>query len=61
VPAGFGAGIGILIIILVMGGSLALDAMRPFLEPGESAVDTEIEVRHLAATPVVKTFAPRRK
>ena len=30
----------------------ALNAMRPFLEPGESAVGTEIEVRHLAATPV---------
>src|SRR5947209_17738592 len=30
----------------------ALSAMRPFLEPGESAVGTEIEVRHLAATPV---------
>jgi fluoroacetyl-CoA thioesterase len=30
----------------------ALNAMRPFLEPGESAVGTEINVRHLAATPV---------
>ena len=30
----------------------ALNAMRPFLEPGESAVGTQIEVRHLAATPV---------
>jgi fluoroacetyl-CoA thioesterase len=30
----------------------ALSAMRPFLEPGESAVGTEIAVRHLAATPV---------
>src|ERR1700759_420563 len=30
----------------------ALNAMRPYLEPGESAVGTEIEVRHLAATPV---------
>ena len=30
----------------------ALNAMRPFLEPGESAVGTEIDVRHLAATPV---------
>jgi fluoroacetyl-CoA thioesterase len=29
----------------------ALNAMRPFLEPGESAVGTEINVRHLAATP----------
>src|ERR1700761_7483490 len=30
----------------------ALNAMRPFLEPGESAGGTEIDVRHLAATPV---------
>jgi fluoroacetyl-CoA thioesterase len=30
----------------------ALNAMRPFLEEGESAVGTEIDVRHLAATPV---------
>jgi fluoroacetyl-CoA thioesterase len=30
----------------------ALNAMRPFLEPGESAVGTGIDVRHLAATPV---------
>jgi fluoroacetyl-CoA thioesterase len=30
----------------------ALNAMRPFLEAGESAVGTEIDVRHLAATPI---------
>jgi fluoroacetyl-CoA thioesterase len=30
----------------------ALDAIRPFLEPGESAVGTAVDVRHLAATPV---------
>jgi fluoroacetyl-CoA thioesterase len=30
----------------------ALNAMRLFLEPGESAVGTEINVQHLAATPV---------
>jgi fluoroacetyl-CoA thioesterase len=30
----------------------ALNAMRPFLAPDESAVGTEIDVRHLAATPV---------
>src|ERR1700710_2846935 len=32
--------------------SAALSGMRPFLEPGESAVGTEVDVRHLAATPV---------
>jgi fluoroacetyl-CoA thioesterase len=30
----------------------ALNAIRPYLEPGESAVGTSINVRHLAATPV---------
>src|SRR5438270_9494232 len=30
----------------------ALNAMRPFLEPGENAVGTEVNVRHLAATPL---------
>jgi fluoroacetyl-CoA thioesterase len=30
----------------------ALEAVRAYLEPGESAVGTTVEVRHLAATPV---------
>ena len=30
----------------------ALNAIKPFLDAGESAVGTEIDVRHLAATPV---------
>jgi fluoroacetyl-CoA thioesterase len=30
----------------------ALNALKPYLEPGESAVGTAVEVRHLAATPV---------
>ena len=33
----------------------APNAVRPFLEQGESAVGTEIAVRHLAATPVGHT------
>jgi fluoroacetyl-CoA thioesterase len=33
----------------------ALNALRPFLEPGESAVGTVINVQHLAATPVGQT------
>ena len=32
----------------------ALDAARPFLEPGEITVGTRIEVDHLAPTPVGK-------
>lgn len=30
----------------------ALNAIKPYFEPGESAVGTRVEVSHLAATPV---------
>lgn len=30
----------------------ALNAIKPYFEPGESAVGTSVDVRHLAATPV---------
>ena len=39
------------VMILTMENA-ALNAVRPFLEPGESAVGTAIDVRHLAPTPV---------
>jgi fluoroacetyl-CoA thioesterase len=39
------------VMILAMENA-ALDAIRPFLEAGESAVGSAIDVRHLAATPV---------
>src|SRR6202162_3585983 len=39
------------VMILVMENA-ALNAIRPYLEAGESAVGTAIDVRHLAATPV---------
>jgi fluoroacetyl-CoA thioesterase len=39
------------VMILIMENA-ALNAIRPFLEPGESAVGSEINVRHIAATPV---------
>ena len=38
------------VMILLMENA-ALNAIRPYLEPGESAVGTAIDVRHLAATP----------
>ena len=31
--------------------NVALDAIRAYLDPGESAVGTAVNVRHLAATP----------
>jgi fluoroacetyl-CoA thioesterase len=39
------------VMVLVMENA-ALNAIRPYLDPGESAVGTAIDVRHLAATPV---------
>lgn len=39
------------VMILVMENA-ALNAIRPFLEAGESAVGTAIDVKHFAATPV---------
>jgi predicted thioesterase len=30
----------------------ALNAVKPYLEPGESAVGSHVDVRHLVATPV---------
>jgi fluoroacetyl-CoA thioesterase len=38
------------VMVLVMENA-ALNAVRPFLDPGESAVGTEVNVKHLAATP----------
>jgi predicted thioesterase len=39
------------VMILVMENA-ALNAIRPFLEAGESAVGVAVDVEHLAATPV---------
>jgi fluoroacetyl-CoA thioesterase len=39
------------VMILIMENA-ALNAMRSFLDLGESAIGTAIDVRHLAATPV---------
>jgi fluoroacetyl-CoA thioesterase len=39
------------VLIMVM-ETAALEAIRPFLGPGESAVGTAVDVRHLAATPL---------
>jgi fluoroacetyl-CoA thioesterase len=39
------------VMIMIMENA-ALNALKPYLEPGESAVGTRVDVRHLAATPV---------
>jgi fluoroacetyl-CoA thioesterase len=41
----------VMIMIMVMENA-ALNAIRAYLDPGESAVGTAVNVRHLAATPV---------
>jgi fluoroacetyl-CoA thioesterase len=39
------------VMIMIMENA-ALDAIRAYLDPGESAVGTAVDIRHLAATPV---------
>jgi predicted thioesterase len=39
------------VMIMVMENA-ALNAIKAYLDPGESAVGTAVNVRHLAATPV---------
>jgi fluoroacetyl-CoA thioesterase len=39
------------VMILAMENA-AFNAVRPFLDPGETAVGTAVDIRHLAATPV---------
>jgi len=38
-------------VMIMMMENAALNAIRPFLEPEESAVGTMVAIRHLAATP----------
>jgi fluoroacetyl-CoA thioesterase len=46
------------VMIMVMENA-ALNALKPYLRPGESPVGTRIDVRHLAATPVGRTVTAR--
>lgn len=39
-------------IMVLMMENAALNAVRVYLEPGESALGTVVDIRHLAATPV---------
>jgi fluoroacetyl-CoA thioesterase len=39
-------------VMLLFMENAALNALRPYLEPGESVVGTGVNLRHLAATPV---------
>jgi fluoroacetyl-CoA thioesterase len=39
------------VVIMAMENA-ALEALKPYLDPGESAVGTAVDIRHLAATPL---------
>jgi fluoroacetyl-CoA thioesterase len=41
----------VMIMIMIMENA-ALNAIKPYLDAGESALGTHVDVRHLAATPV---------
>jgi fluoroacetyl-CoA thioesterase len=43
------------VMIMVMENA-ALNAIKPYLDAGESALGTHVDVRHLAATPVGRTI-----
>ena len=47
-------------VMILMMENAALNAIRPYLEAGESAVGTAINVRHLAATPVGRLLSVDR-
>jgi fluoroacetyl-CoA thioesterase len=48
------------VMVLIMENA-ALNAIRAFLEPWESAVGSAINIRHLAATPVAMRSVPKPK
>src|SRR5215472_19031854 len=39
------------VMIMIMENA-ALNALKPYLDPGESALGTHVDIRHLAATPL---------
>src|SRR3954452_782866 len=40
-------------VMIMVRENAALNAIKPYLEPGESAVGTRVEIRHMAPTPIV--------
>jgi fluoroacetyl-CoA thioesterase len=48
------------VMIMVMENA-ALNAIKPYLDAGESALGTQVGVRHLAATPVGRTIVGEAK
>jgi fluoroacetyl-CoA thioesterase len=48
------------VMIMIMENA-ALNAIKPYLDAGESALGTHVDVRHLAATPVAQRVAGEAK
>src|ERR1700734_1161013 len=48
-------------IMIMMMENAALNAIKPYLDAGESALGTRVDVRHLAATPVGRQSRLRRE
>jgi fluoroacetyl-CoA thioesterase len=47
--------------MIMMMENAALNAIKPYLDAGESAVGTHVDVRHLAATPVGRRITARAR
>jgi len=50
----------VMVMVMVMENA-ALNAIKPYLDAGESALGTRVDVRHLAATPVGRRVAGEAK
>jgi fluoroacetyl-CoA thioesterase len=48
-------------IMIMMMENAALNAIKPYLDAGESALGTRVDVRHLAATPVGRHLTAEAK
>jgi fluoroacetyl-CoA thioesterase len=48
-------------VMIMMMENAALNAIKPYLDAGESAVGTHVDVRHLAATPVGRRVTARAR
>jgi fluoroacetyl-CoA thioesterase len=48
-------------IMIMMMENAALNSIKPYLDAGESALGTRVDVRHLAATPVGRQVAAEAK
>ena len=46
-------------VMIMMMENAALNAIKPYLDAGESAVGTRVDVQHLAATPAGRTVSAK--